>query len=216
MLEFFLSDYNLYYSIAISFVVILSLVEGLGLLLGFSLMSVLDQFTPIDIDADVDLSSGGLTAFIGWLCLHRLPLLIWLVIVLSSFGICGVSLNYLSLVMLDTTLSAYVIFIPSFLFAIFFVKLIAKPLSNLLPKNETSAISNHSFCGLVGKITIGKATYKNPAEAVIHDSFAQKHYILVAPESTDIVLEAGTEIVLVEKLEQYWLAIPLNSNMTQE
>ncbi|MGJ8693033.1 MAG: YqiJ family protein [Thalassotalea sp.] len=211
MLDFFLADYNLYFASAISFVLFLSLIEGLGLVIGLSLMSFLEQFTPIDIDVDVDVTTGGLTAVMGWLCLNRLPLLIWLVVILSGFGLFGYSINYLSLASLGFILPTFFIVGLASIFAIYFTKAVSKPLSKILPKNETSAISNDSFVGLVGKITIGKATFQNPAEAVIHDHHGQKHYLLVAPESQEAIFAAGAEVVLIEKQEKYWLAMPFNS-----
>ena len=96
MLDFVLADYNLLFTCSICFVFILAFIEGLGLLIGFSLMNALDQLTPIDLNTEIDLTEGGLTALLGWLCLNRLPLLIWLVILLTSFGLFGYCLNYLS------------------------------------------------------------------------------------------------------------------------
>lgn len=206
MTEFLLADFNLYFGIAICFVVLLAFIEGLGLIIGLSLMNVLDQLTPIDIDSDIDVSSGGLTSVLGWLCINRMPLLVWLVIFLSSFGLAGYSLNYLTLISLNFVFSAFLVGITAIIFAVYFTKLVAKPLAKLLPKNESSALSNQSFVGLAGKITVGKASFENPAEAVIHDSYQQKHYVLVAPVSPQEVFVAGSDIVLIEKLEKYWLA----------
>ena len=209
MAEFLFADFNLAFGVAICFVVLLALIEGLGLIIGLSLMNVLDQFTPVDLDCDIDVSSGGLTSVLGWLCINRMPLLVWLVITLSSFGLAGYALNYLSIISLNFVFPAFVVTILAVIFAIYFTKLVAKPLAKILPKNESSALSNHSFVGLAGKITVGKASFENPAEAVIHDSYQQKHYVLVAPESPNEVFLAGSDIVLIEKQEKYWLAASL-------
>ena len=210
MAEFLLADFNIYYAIAICFVVALALIEGLGLIIGLSLMNVLDQLTPVDIDVDIDVSTGGLTSLIGWLCLNRMPLLVWFVITFSGFGLCGYSINYISLVSLNFVLPTFITMITSIMFAVYFTKLMSKPLVKILPKNESSAQSNNSFVGLVGKITIGKASFENPAEAVIHDAYNQKHYLMVAPELEPDIFTAGSEVVLLEKLDNYWLAAPFN------
>lgn len=207
MTEFLLADFNIYYGIALCFVLALALFEGLGLIIGFSLMNALDQLTPVDIDVDIDVSTGGLTSLLGWLCLNRMPLLIWLVISFSGFGLSGYSFNYITAVSLSFIFPTYVTVISASIFAIYFTKLMAKPLAKILPKNESSAQSNNTFVGLVGKITIGKASFNNPAEAVIHDSYNQKHYLMVAPESEQETFIAGSEVVLLEKLENYWLAV---------
>ena len=40
------------------------------------------------------------------------------------------------------------------------------------------------------------------------DTFNQKHYIMVEPEFEKEYLPQGTEVVIVEKLNGTWLAIP--------
>lgn len=211
MIEFLLADFNLPYAIAIAFVILLALIEGLGLIIGLSLMNVLDQFTAIDIDAEVDVSSGGLTSVLGWLCINKMPLLVWLVLISSSFGISGYTLNYIQLLSINLILPTYITLISAIILAIYLTKIFSKPLVKILPKNESSAQSNTSFIGLVGKITIGKASFENPAEAMIYDSFNQKHYLMVAPESEQEVFIEGSEVVLLEKLENYWLATALTN-----
>ena len=89
MWEFFVSDVNNWYSFALGIVIVLGLAEGLGLLFGLSLSALIDNVSPIELDyemdLDADVSQGGLTQILGWLCLNRLPLMIWLVIFLVSF-----------------------------------------------------------------------------------------------------------------------------------
>lgn len=212
MLEFFLADYNLPFAIALCFVLTLSMLEGLGLVIGLSLMSLIEQFTPLDIDTELDVTSGGLTGVLGWLCLHRLPLLIWLVVILSAFSFFGITLNYLSIINFNYIFPKVVLVFSSLVFSVYFTKVVSQPLSKILPKNETAAISKSSFKGLIAKITIGKATFESPAEAVIHDHHGQKHYVMVAPEIEKYTFESGSEVVLVEKQEKYWLAIPFTTN----
>ncbi|NQZ41492.1 OB-fold-containig protein [Moritella sp.] len=62
--------------------------------------------------------------------------------------------------------------------------------------------------GKAAKITIGTASSGNPAEALLLDDFNQKHYIMVEPEFEKEYLPKGTEVVIVEKLNGTWLAIP--------
>lgn len=87
MIEFLLADFNTGFAIALGMVIALAFLEGLGMLIGLSLMSLLDQISPIEFDLEVDaeFSHGGLTPILGWLCLNRLPLLIWLVLFLTCF-----------------------------------------------------------------------------------------------------------------------------------
>ncbi len=212
MIEFLLADINIGFAIALCTVLALAILEGVGMLIGLSMMNLLDHISPIelDIEADADLPAGGLTPLLGWLCLNRLPLLIWLVLFLTSFGITGYTLNYVLLNNFSANLPEILTYGLSFIFSLFATHYIGKPLSRLLPKNESSAISNNSFNGLIATITIGTAKQDSPAEASLTDGFNQKHYVLVTPDDDNEEFSQGQQVVLVEKKETFWLAIKFN------
>ncbi len=212
MIEFILADMNIGFAIALCLVLALAILEGVGMLIGLSMMNLLDHISPIELDmeVDADLPAGGLTPLLGWLCLNRLPLLIWLVLFLTSFGIAGYSLNYILLNNFEVNLPEFLIYALSFIFSLYATHHIGKPLSRLLPQNESSAISNNSFNGLIATITIGTAKQDSPAEATLTDSFNQKHYVLVTPDSDTEEFNQGQQVVLVEKKESFWLAIKFN------
>jgi len=212
MIEFLFADINIGFAIALCAVLALATLEGVGMLIGLSMMNLLDHISPIDLDIDVetDLPTGGITPLLGWLCLNRLPLLIWLVLFLTCFGIIGYTINYVLINNLSINLSEFLVYILSFISSLYATHLIGVPLSRLLPKNESSAISNSSFNGLIATITIGTAKQNSPAEASLTDSFNQKHYVLVTPDCDNEEFSQGQQVVLVEKKETFWLAIKFN------
>lgn len=211
MMQFLFSDLNTAYSIALGIVISLAILEGVGMLIGLSVMNMLDQISPIDINVDFNvestLTTGGLTPLLGWLCLNRLPLLVWLILFLTCFGMTGLSINFMLINTFSIIVPAWLSYSVSFIFACFLTRLIGKPLARLLPKNESSAISKDSFKGLIATITIGKAKIDSPSEASVIDRFSQKHYLMVAPENNHEEFTQGDQVVLVEKLDKYWLAI---------
>jgi len=209
MYEFLFADINTGFAIALSIVAILGLLEGIGMLIGLSVMNLMDQFSPfeLDVEIDTDISANGLTPLLGWLYLNKLPLLVWAVLFLTSFSIAGYTFNFVLLGTLSATLPTFIAYIFAFILAIFMTRLIGKPLAVILPKNESSAVSNHSFTGLVAKITIGTAKKNSPAEAVLVDQYNQKHYVLVAPDDSNDTFNQSEEVVLVEKTSNFWLAV---------
>lgn len=209
MIEFLLADFNTGFAISIGLVLTLAILEGVGMLIGLSLMNMLDQISPFNFETDIDLdaNTSGLTPLLGWLCLNRLPLLVWFVLFFSIFGIAGYTINYASIATLEFLLPEFIVYISALLSAVMLTRLIGAPLARLLPKNESSAVSNNSFVGLIAKITIGTAKHNSPAEAALIDSFNQKHYVLVCPESEEDNFQQGEEIVLVEKTGNIWLAV---------
>ncbi len=214
MMEFLLADINIGFAIALCSVLALAMLEGVGMLIGLSMMNLLDHISPIDldidIDSDADLTVGGITPLLGWLCLNRLPLLIWLVLILTSFGIIGYTLNYMLLNSFAISFPELLTYALALLLSLYVTHHIGVPLSRLLPKNESSAISNNSFNGLVATITIGTAKQGSPAEASLTDSYKQKHYVLVTPDSDNEEFTQGQQVVLVEKKATFWLAVKFN------
>mgnify|MGYP000430045688 CR=1 FL=1 len=59
MFEFFVADFNTPFAIALGSVLILGLFEGLGLLVGLSIMNLFDQFSPFEMEVDVELDEIG-------------------------------------------------------------------------------------------------------------------------------------------------------------
>ena len=55
----------------------------------------------------------------------------------------------------------------------------------MIPKDETTAVSDASLVGRVGTIVIGTASAGRPAETRVHDEHGTTHYIMVEPEGPD-------------------------------
>lgn len=217
MYNFLLSDQNFIFSCALCFMLVLALLEGVGALIGFSLGNLIDQALPIDLDVDADVgaelvnpASGG-TAVLGWLCFAKLPFLVWLILALTSFSISGYLVNATAQNLFGTLAPVYLSLPIAIIAMLWLTRLIGRPLARLLPKNESSAISNRTFVGKSARITVGNARRELPAEAVLVDDYGQKHYILVAPED-DSVIPAGTEVALLEKTKRHFIVKALNSH----
>ncbi|NTS77258.1 YqiJ family protein [Catenovulum sp. SM1970] len=201
-MEFLLADLNLPYSTALAIVLALSFMEGLGVLIGLSLMSFLDNLLDIDIDADAEVSTGGITAFLGWLCLDRLPFLVWLILFLTSFSLIGFSINQWHPLSLNLSVPI------ALALATLITKILGQKIAKWIPKNETTAASVNDFKGKLATITVGKATKGNAAEAVLKDDFNQKHYVMVEPDHNEHSFEQGHQVVLIEKQQHCWIAVP--------
>ncbi len=217
MYNFLLSDQNFVFSCALCLMLFLALVEGVGALIGFSLGNLIDQLLPVDLDLDADAEislanpANGMTALLGWLCFAKLPFLVWLIVALTSFSLSGYLLNATAQNLWGSWLPVYLSLPLAIVAMVLLTRLIGQPLARLIPKNESSAISNRTFVGKSARITVGNARRDLPAEAVLVDDYGQKHYILVAPED-DSVIPAGTEVALLEKTKRHFIVKALNSH----
>lgn len=210
MFTFLLADMNLLYTLSISIVLLFLFLELIGLFIGVSLLNLLDNISPIDLDVDSNfpITDGGLTTLLDWLCLTKLPMLVWLIITLTHFSIIGYSINYLVLTSLELQPQLLVILPTTVFITLILTHYVGSALARIMPNNDTAAVSTSTFIGKAAKITIGTASSGNAAEALLIDDFNQKHYIMVEPEFQNEYLPQGTEVVIVEKLDGTWLAIP--------
>ncbi|QUM77443.1 YqiJ family protein [Moritella sp. 24] len=210
MLTFFLSDINLPYTVAISIVFLFTLIEILGLLIGLSLLEMLDNVSPFEFNSDtsVTVSSGGLNGALDWLCISKLPLFIWLILSFTVFAVSGFMINFVMLSVFEWQPSLLISIPISITLTMLFMHTLGSKLAQWLPLRDSSAVSTAEFNGKLARVTIGTATKGNPAEAVLVDDFQQKHYLMVEPAYEHEKFTQGTEVVVVEKLTRSWLAIP--------
>jgi hypothetical protein len=203
MLSFLLDDANFWFSCALGIVIALFILEMAGMFFGVSLLGLVDDQAALDADAD---TSSGFTEFGSWLALDRVPLLVWLVLLLTTFGSAGLTFNFLSLTLLDTYFARWLITLLAVIAGLFFTTRFGTFIARLLPKQESSATTADELVGTVGHITVGVARQNSPAEGKFIDAHGQPHYLLVEPLEPDEQFSQGEKILLIQKRDYRWLA----------
>ncbi|MDG6097529.1 DUF1449 family protein [Alteromonas sp. ZYF713] len=203
MLSFLLDDANFWFSCALGIVIALFILEMAGMFFGVSLLGLVDDQAALDADAD---TSSGFTEFGSWLALDRVPLLVWLVLLLTTFGSAGLTFNFLSLTLLDTYFARWLITLLAVVAGLFFTARFGTFIARLLPKQESSATTADELVGTVGHITVGVARQNSPAEGKFIDAHGQPHYLLVEPLEPDEQFSQGEKILLIQKRDYRWLA----------
>ncbi|GGF62710.1 YqiJ family protein [Alteromonas lipolytica] len=203
MLSFLLDDANFWFSCALGIVIALFILEMAGMFLGVSLIGLIDDQAALDTDAD---ASSGFTQFGSWLALDRLPLLVWLVILFTTFGIAGLLFNFIALSATDALLPRWLILPLAFICGLFLTARFGALIGRLLPKQESSATTADEMVGTVGHITVGVARVNSPAEGKFIDKHGQPHYLLVEPIESEEHFSQGEKILLIQKRDYRWLA----------
>ena len=202
-MSFLLDDANFWFSCALGIVIALFILEMVGMFFGISLLGLVDDQAALDADAD---TSSGFTEFGSWLALDRVPLLVWLVLLLTTFGIAGLALNFLSFTLLNTYFARWLITLLAVVAGLFFTARFGTVIARLLPKQESSATTADELVGTVGHITVGVARQNSPAEGKFVDAHGQPHYLLVEPIEPDEQFSQGEKILLIQKRDYRWLA----------
>ena len=72
-------------------------------------------------------------------------------------------------------------------------------IAQIMPKEETDAVSRDTFIGNIAEIIRGEAKIGTPAEAKLKDFTGTVHYLLVEPDTEETTFYQGDKIILVEK-----------------
>lgn len=198
LLEFMGSDANSIFTIALLVMFLIAILEGITVALGFGLSSLLEGIFP-DIELDItsgDTPSGVLSKLLSWLNYGRVPVLIILVCFLTAFGVVGYLMQYFLYTFASSILPQIIAVPLAFLFSLPFVKMFVSFVGKVMPKDETSALSQESFIGKVATITLGTATFGSAAEAKVRDKHGQTHYFMVEPQSENMAFKQGEDVLL--------------------
>jgi hypothetical protein len=208
MLGFIFAAPNLPFAVALALMLLIALLEGVTTTLGMGLSGLLDSILP-DMDADIDLdvdvdaadvhASGPLTRMLSWLRIGQVPALVLLVIFLTAFGLLGLGVQSVANRLTGHLLPALPASGAAFVLALPLVRMFGGILARVMPKDETEAVSEKSFIGMVAVVTTGKAKMGNPAQGKLTDRYGQAHYVMIEPDEAGEEFLQGAEVLLVSR-----------------
>lgn len=194
MIDQLLDPNNLPFAVSLALMLMVALVQ----LVGLSHVMGADGH-----DGDVDLD-GGLLSLIG---LGRLPLLMWLLLLLAMFGLIGLAGQQLVAAFIGHALDPWLAAPLAGLAALPLTGALARPLAAILPHDETTAVSVDTLVGREAELVIGRASPGNPARARVSDMHGLAHHVMVEPDSEDQVFVEGERVLLVRREGDIFKAI---------
>jgi hypothetical protein len=197
--DFWLANQNLPFAGAGLLLLGLMLIQMLG---AADLVPDLDS----DMDGDVDGfgAADGLLSFLG---LGRLPLMVWLALLLLLFMLIGYIGQQILAGMTGALLPALLAAPLALAAAIPATAIIARPLGRIMPKDESTAVSIDSLVGRFATIDNGTATPGNPARAKAKDVFGHIHNVMVEPDNAGQQFGPGEKLLLVRREGDVFKAI---------
>lgn len=188
--------------VALLLILGIAVLEGIGLLLAISPSNVLDAWLPDFDDAE------WLGRVLGWLHLGRLPSLVLLLLFLTGFAVFGFALQHLLQTLTGHTLPALLASVLAVPAGMAGTRSLGGLLVHVLPRDESSAVSDQSFVGRSAIITAGHARRGLAAQARVKDQYGCTHYLMVEPDLEEQPLAEGSEVLLVSKPGSFYRAIP--------
>ena len=199
-MDLFLAPQNLLFSVAILVMLGLTAVEAVSVMLGAGVSHAVDNLFHLHVDHDVHAGhaahAGG---FLGWLHVGKVPLLILLIIFLTAFGVTGLLIQAVTRSVAGIYWPGVVAAVPAFVLAVPVVRGVGGLFVRLVPRDETTAVSEDSLVGRVAVITVGVASGNAPAEGRVRDEHGQTHYVMVEPDIAGERFPTGTEVLLVKR-----------------
>lgn len=190
--------------VAVMVVAGLGLVELVSVLLGASASGLLDD--GLGHHGPADHEAGLLGGWMSWLNAGGVPILVLAVILLSAFAAFGFAIQGVA-----TNLLRPLPFVAagplSLLLAVPVTRWLSRGVARIIPRDETAALSQAEFIGLVGTVTIGPLDQGNPGAIRVKDRHDNIH-TLRAQAAPGHLIETGALVVIVDGTDGLFQAIP--------
>lgn len=206
-----LADYNLPFAISLGLMALALVLQLIGLG-DFDFAGDADiDFDAADFDADaVEAPSAGLGgALLTLLGLGRVPLMVWLMVFLLLFTVVGMGIQVFAAELTGNPLYPWLAALFSGGASLPLTATLVRPLGNLLPQDETSAVGLASLVGRRGTITTGKAERGSPARTKVRDRYGHAHYVMLEPHEDASTIHEGDEVLLVRREGNTFFGVPL-------
>ncbi len=150
----------------------------------------------------------GLASLLG---LGRVPVLIWLAMLLFVFGTTGIVGQAVLAGVLGAPLSAGLAALLAGGAALPLNAVAIRPLAAIMPRDETTAIGLDELVRRDAEIQIGTARPGSPARAKVIDVHGHPHFVMVEPHDTAQQLNTGDTVLLVRREGQTFYGVQYES-----
>jgi len=206
---FISADQNSVFTIALAVMLMIAVLEGITTLIGVGLSELLESILPgFEMEMPTtEAPQSTLSKLLGWINFGKVPVLIIFVCFLTAFGVAGYVLQYLAYGTVAALIPQLLAVPAALMIAMPFVRIFTNILQKIMPKDESSALSEKSFVGMLATVTLGKAKKGSPAEARVTDRHGQTHYFMIQPESEDDEFVQGEQVLLLRPSSNGFYAI---------
>jgi hypothetical protein len=179
------------FGVAMVVMIGLGVIEGVGLFVSLSLSELLDRsFALEEIDMEGPL---------GWLHVGKVPMLVLLILFLLGFAISGYAIQIFCHALFGSYIPTLLAVVPATLIGFSNVHGLGGLLARIIPKDETTAVSEQTLIGRAGVIVTGTARQGFAAQVKVKDQFGNAHYLMVEPDVAGEEFEEGSEVLIVKK-----------------
>ncbi|PWE55625.1 hypothetical protein DEM27_13125 [Metarhizobium album] len=186
----------------------LGIVELVSVLLGGSASGLIDDGLGHHGHHVPDHSEAGLLGgWMSWLNAGGVPILVLAVILLSAFAAAGFAIQAMWSNVTGGPMPLYAAMTGAVAVAIPVTRWTSNGISKIIPRDETNAVEQADFIGLVGIVTLGPLDQGNPGTVRVKDRFDNIH-ILRTRAAPGHVIATGEQVLIVDGEAGLFQAIP--------
>ena len=189
------------FGVSFALIVVIALLEGLGMLVSLSPSNLIDHVLP-EVHGDA-----GLDRVLGWLHIGKVPALVLLVLFLAGYTVFGYGLQMVVRGVFGVYLPGWVAGVVAVPPGMATVRGLGSLIAHIIPRDESSVVSELSLIGRAGVISNGIARRGLAAQARVRDSHGRTHYLMVEPDVDDDVFDEGVQILIVRKAGAFYRCI---------
>lgn len=178
------------FALALVLLIAITVIEGAAQLLGFQILGW---------QMEIDSVAWG-DAWLGWLHVGKVPLLILLLLLLTSFSLIGYLLVATALGLFGFYPPAWISAPVALLCALPIASTCGRTLARWIPRDESSAVQLDTLVGRIAVVINGTARVGFPAQARVRHEAGQSFYIHIEPDSAGVEFQAGDSVLLVRQI----------------
>lgn len=200
------------FSIALSLMLGLILLEASSVVLGSSLSSFFDNLLPPHLlnasqKRPEDSPSFG-TRLLSWVHFGKISVLAVIILFLASFGLLGLCIQYSTLLSFQSILPSGLAALAALLLTLPVMHFGGALLTRFFPKADPNASSEDLLIGQRGVIVLAGTDKEDPGEAQVRDPKGHLHKLRVVPNDPQEVFEKGATIEILERIGSLYVASP--------
>jgi len=187
------------FAIAAAMLAGLTAIEMLAMVMGFSITEFLGKPEVHGHD--------GVLAYLTWLNLGGVPLLILLMLTLGFFAMTGFAIQAVAHAFW-APLPAIVAAIPAALATIPMVRASSRTVARIVPHDETYAVDLDAFLGRTAEVSIGPLDQGLPGRVRVKDQHGNWHVLRARAAKDQGPFGIGASVLLADHKANVFIAIP--------
>lgn len=192
----FLAEQSWPFVVALMLLILVTVLEGASVLMGFNASGWLDHILPDPWDG----VHGPADSLLGWLHVGRVPALVLIVIFLAAFSFTGLAINLVVHRVFGFWVHALISTPVAVISAMPVVRILGAGLARVIPKDESSAVTLDTLIGQVALLVGGEARKGNPAQGKVVTNAGQTLYLMIEPDDAQVTFVSGDKVLLVRQL----------------